>query len=61
VHQDVLRPDGREAVVLTIQGGWIHLDARKLVIPPAELAAVLQSLPRTRDYEELPSLMRRRA
>lgn len=61
VHQDVLRSDGREAVALTIQGGWIHLDARKLVTPPAELAAVLQSLPRTRDYEELPSLMRRRA
>lgn len=61
VHQDVLRSDGRGAVVLSIQGGWIHLDTRKLVSPPAELAAVLQSLPRTRDYEELPSLMRRTA
>ena len=60
VHQDVRRSDGREAAVLTIQGGWIHLDTRKLVVPPAELAAVLQSLPRTRDYEELPSLLRRR-
>lgn len=61
VHQDVLRSDGKDAAILTIQGGWIHLDTRKLVIPPAELAAVLQSLPRTRDYEELPSLIRRRA
>lgn len=61
VHQDVLRSDGREAAVLTIQGGWIDLDTRKLVTPPAELAAVLQSLPHTPDYEELPSLIRSRA
>ena len=61
VHQDVLRPDGKEAVALTIQGGWMDLDARKLVVPPPELAAVLESLPRTRDYEALPSLIRRRA
>jgi acyl-CoA thioester hydrolase len=60
VHQDVLREDGKEAALLTIQGGWIHLDTRKLVVPPAELAAILQSLPRTRDYAELPSLIRRR-
>ncbi len=61
VHQDVLRADGKEAAVLTIQGGWIDLDARKLIAPPAELSAVLQALPRTRDYETLPSLLRRRA
>jgi acyl-CoA thioester hydrolase len=61
VHQDVLRADGKEAAVLTITGGWLNLDTRKLVVPPAELAAVLRSLPRTRDYEDLPSLIRRRS
>ena len=61
VHQDVLRTDGKEAAILTIQGGWINLDSRRLVVPPAELSGVLQSLPRTRDYEELPSLMRARS
>ncbi len=61
VHQDVLRADGREAAVLTIQGGWMDLDTRKLIAPPAEFAAILQALPRTRDYEDLPSLIRRRA
>lgn len=60
VHQDVLRSDGREAATLTIQGGWLHLDTRKLVAPPAELAAILLSLPRTSDFEELASLVRRR-
>ena len=61
VHQDVLRADGKEAALLTIQGGWIDLDTRRPIAPPGELAAVLLSLPRTRDYEELPSLVRRRS
>ena len=59
VHQDVFRSDAREAAILTIQGGWIDLDSRKPIVPPAELASVLQRLPRTRDFEELASLVRR--
>lgn len=59
VYQEVLRSDGKEAATLSIQGGWIHLDQRKLVAPPEELAAVLLSLPRTASFEELPSLLRR--
>jgi acyl-CoA thioester hydrolase len=61
VHQDVLRTDGRAAAVLTIQGGWLDLDSRMLIAPPAQLTAVLVSLPRMRTYEELPSLLRRRS
>ncbi len=60
VHQDVRRSDGREAAVLTIQGGWIHLDRRRPVAPPPELAQVLRGLPRTPDYQDLPSLLSRR-
>jgi acyl-CoA thioester hydrolase len=58
VHQEVLRDDGKEAAVLTIVGGWIHLDSRKLIVPPPELAAILLALPRTRDFEELATLIR---
>jgi hypothetical protein len=47
--------------VLTIQGGWLDLDSRMLIAPPAQLTAVLVSLPRMRTYEELPSLLRRRS
>jgi len=60
VHQDVVRADGKQAATLAIQGGWLRLDRRVLMPPPDELAAVLLSLPRTRDFEELPSLLRRR-
>jgi acyl-CoA thioester hydrolase len=58
VQQEVLRDDGKEAAVLTIVGGWIHLDSRKLIVPPPELAAILLALPRTRDFEELATLIR---
>lgn len=59
VVQEVRRSDGRRAAVLTIQGAWIHLDTRKLVVPPADLLALLQALPRTSDFENLPSVVRR--
>ena len=60
VRQEVRRGDGKEAAVLTITGGWIHLDSRRLMVPPPELAAVLLALPRTTDFEELPTLIRAR-
>lgn len=58
VRQQVLLPDGREAAVLTLDGGWMHMDTRRLIEPPAELVAVMLQLPHTRDFEELPSLLR---
>jgi acyl-CoA thioester hydrolase len=46
VRQEVLRPDGRAAAILTIQGSWISLDSRKPIVPPPDLCDVLQQLPR---------------
>ena len=58
VRQEVTRADGKQAALLTIDGAWIHLDTRKLVPPPAELLQLIQHLPRTRDFEELRSVLR---
>lgn len=58
VVQEVTRPDGKQAAVLTIDGAWIHLDTRKLIAPPAELLALIQRLPRTKDFEQLRSVIR---
>lgn len=60
VVQDVVRSDGREAAVLTIEGAWMDLESRRLMAPPEDLLAVMRSLPRTEGYEELSSLVRRR-
>lgn len=61
VRQEVQRSDRKEAAILLIQGGWIDLDSRKAVAPPHALAAALQGLPQAADFEELPSLLRRRS
>jgi len=58
VRQDVRRADGKEAVVLAIQGGWIDLDQRKAIVPPAMLSALMREIPRTPNFTVLPSLIR---
>lgn len=58
VHQEVTRDDGKQAAILTIDGAWIHLDTRKLILPPRELIDLLAGLPRTDDFEVLRSVVR---
>lgn len=58
VHQEVLRPDGKQAAVLTIEGAWIHLDSRRLIAAPDELRILLEETPRTSDFVELRSVVR---
>lgn len=58
VHQEVARENGKQAALLTIDGGWIHLDRRKLIAPPDELFRVLHDLPRSADFEVLRSTVR---
>jgi acyl-CoA thioester hydrolase len=58
VRQEVSRADGKQAAVLTIDGGWIHLDTRRLIAPPGEMPRILSSLPRTADFAELRPLAR---
>lgn len=58
VRQEVKRENGKDAAVLTIDGAWIHLDARKLVAPAPAVLQILQSLPRTIDFEELRTVLK---
>ena len=45
MHHRILR-DGVLAATVRVTGAWIDLEQRKLIDPPAELFAVLDSLPR---------------
>jgi acyl-CoA thioester hydrolase len=47
------------AARVTSLGGWIDLNARKLVAPPETLANALRSLDRTDDFEPLESSVRK--
>jgi acyl-CoA thioester hydrolase len=45
MHHRILRDDAVAATV-HVTGAWMDLDRRKLIDPPAELFAILDSLPR---------------
>jgi len=55
VQNEVRRTNGDIAARITSTGGFMDLDARKLVAPPPAVHAAYLSLPRTEDYAELPS------
>jgi acyl-CoA thioester hydrolase len=55
----VVRADGVLAATVVSTGGWLDLDARRLIAPPAEIGAALARLPRTEEFADLKSSLRR--
>jgi acyl-CoA thioester hydrolase len=60
VQNEVRRENGDLAARIISTGGFMDLDARKLVAPPPAVLDAYRSLPRTEDYVELPSSLKRR-
>ncbi len=58
IHHDVLTADGVLAAVHRVEGAWMVLAGRKLRLPPVQLRAALESLPRTDDFVELKSVVK---
>jgi acyl-CoA thioester hydrolase len=58
---ECFKPDGRLGARLRSYGGWLDLNARALMAPPAEMLAALQSLVRTDDFVVLDSSVKRRS
>jgi acyl-CoA thioester hydrolase len=56
---EILKADGRLAARIRSEGGWMDLAARKLIAPPADVLEALQAMPRTGEFETLPSSLRR--
>jgi len=55
---EVVRADGKVAARVRTEGGWLDLEARKLIAPPPEILMALQRLTRSDDFEELQSSLR---
>lgn len=55
LRHEVYRHDGKLSARVTSSGGWLNLDARKLIAPPPQLLAVMNMLERTKDFVVLPS------
>jgi acyl-CoA thioester hydrolase len=50
-----MRTDDKLCARVTSTGGWLDLNARKLIVPPEDLLAVTKMLSRTEDFSILPS------
>lgn len=61
IRNEFLSADGQLAAKVTSTGGFLNLDTRKLVIPPTELLTIYQAMPRTDDFEPMPSSMKPKA
>jgi len=55
LRNEFRRADGKLAATVTSAGGWLDQNVRKLVAPPEALAGALRLLPRTDDFQPLPS------
>lgn len=60
VRNEMYKEDGTQAARVTSVVGWLDLKKRRLTSPPDGLHRALLTLPRTDDYEELPSSIRKR-
>jgi acyl-CoA thioester hydrolase len=59
IRNEIFRDDGQLAARVTSAGGWLDLNARKLIAPPETLANALRALDRTDDFETLESSVRK--
>lgn len=48
-----IRANEKTAAILTIDGAWLNLSSRRTTNPPKELLGLLESLPRTIDFQQL--------
>jgi len=58
IQNTFYREDGKLVARVRSKGGWLDLNARKLVAPPEKLLLALQNSPRSDDFKEVPSNLR---
>jgi acyl-CoA thioester hydrolase len=54
VENEIWLTSGERAATVRSSGGWLDLQARTLIAPPAALLAALVKVPRSADFRELP-------
>ncbi len=58
IQNTFYRADGKLVARVRSKGGWLDLNARKLVAPPKKLLLALQNSPRSDDFKEVPSILK---
>jgi acyl-CoA thioester hydrolase len=52
ISQDILKENGKKAARVIVDGAWMNLDTRALILPPQKLIEkIILNLPKTVDYE----------
>ncbi|MEP7149631.1 MAG: thioesterase family protein [Acidobacteriota bacterium] len=59
VINNIYKADGELAAKVTTIGGWLGLKERKLILPPDEIKNAWLALPRTEDFEDLRSSVKK--
>ncbi len=49
-----IKADGTLAAIINIDGAWIDLEKRKLVVPGDFIADIFRKFPRSQDHETIP-------
>jgi acyl-CoA thioester hydrolase len=60
LRHEIYRADGKLSARVTSAGGWLDLNERRLIAPPPQLIAAMNSLERTSDFVVLPSSIKAR-
>lgn len=55
LRNEFAHANGKRCAVVTSTGGWLDLNARKLIAPPEALRAALAALPKVEGFHELRS------
>jgi len=53
VHHEVLKSNGKKAVVIDLEGAILDLSTRKPVLPTPELLQTFNLIPRSTDFDQL--------
>lgn len=59
LRHEIFRQDGQMSARVTSAGGWLDLNARKLIAPPRALFDAMNSLGRTSDFVVLSSSVKK--
>lgn len=61
IENEMWLASGERSAVVRSSGGWLDLRTRKLVLPPPELMAIMQAMPRADDFVEMAPMRSRPA
>lgn len=58
MQNTIINAAGKTCARIQSSGGWLNLETRKLMLPPADLLAALNAITRTESFAELPVIQK---